>query len=184
MSEEGSLHRVGVLDPAVDPAQPPVEMGRAGPEADPGALESQMAELRRVARGRQRGRRPEKGGAPGPRGHSTERDLVERLGLAWSGRSAGVGAGSDGLPWTVNAIQAAAAGSWSDRVPSGVAAPRPQRRASRRLPPLVHQLQDDHGQNDADESAAVPVPPRSPPARQHTPTWPGHSAAPSPNAAS
>ena len=28
-----------------------------------------MAELRRIARGRQRGRRPEKGGAPGPRGH-------------------------------------------------------------------------------------------------------------------
>jgi hypothetical protein len=73
-------HRVGVLNPAVDPAEPPVEMGRAGPEADPGAIEPEAAKFRREPRGRQRGRRPQKGGAPDTRGDCTERNLVEGLG--------------------------------------------------------------------------------------------------------
>jgi hypothetical protein len=64
-------------------------MGRAGPEGDPGALEPQAAELRRVPPGCQRGRRPEKGGAPRRRGDRTERDLVERLGRRGQGDRVG-----------------------------------------------------------------------------------------------
>jgi hypothetical protein len=74
-------------------------MGRAGPEGNPGALEPQAAELRRVPPGRQRGRRPEKGGAPRRRGDRTERDFVERLGRR--GQGGGVGAGPDGWPGAV-----------------------------------------------------------------------------------
>ena len=70
-------HRVGVGDPAVDPAQPGREPSRGGPEDDRGPVEADGG--RREPSRRQPRRRPEKGGAPGPRGHRTKRDLVDRV---------------------------------------------------------------------------------------------------------
>ena len=87
-------------------------MGRAGPEGDPGALEPQAAELRRVPPGRERGRRPDKGGAPRRRGDRTERDLVERLGRRGQGDRVGWAPDSGGWP---GAVQRRLAGPGSRR---------------------------------------------------------------------
>ena len=65
-------HRVRVLDPGVDPTQPPVEVQRNGPEGDTGAVEAEAAKLGREPHGRQPRPWPEKCRA--------EPDFVERLG--------------------------------------------------------------------------------------------------------
>jgi hypothetical protein len=57
-----------------------VELGWAGAEDDPGAIEAHAAELRRaLGRGESRWG-TQRGGPPGRRGRLTQLDLVERLG--------------------------------------------------------------------------------------------------------
>jgi hypothetical protein len=116
-------HRVGVGDPAVDPAEPEVEALRRRPKLDGRLTERDPTDVRRIPHAGQARRWSKERGAPGLGRHHREIDFVQRIlpPRSWArrrrpGRAAAGSASVTG----VRAARTAAAGSASGRAPRSV----------------------------------------------------------------